>query len=114
MLLDSVQKKIRFLRHIKHQLRTENIEIVQSRIEAYRPETEFDTLICRAFAPLKRLIDQTHHLITPNNQLLAIKGETVEEEIRELSGSNYQIELIDLFPQDLGKKSKLVKIQKVN
>jgi len=114
VLLDSVQKKIRFLRHIKHELRTENIEIVQSRIEAYRPETEFDTLICRAFAPLKRLIDQTQHLITPNNQLLAIKGETADEEIRELSGSNYQIELVDLPPQDLGKKSKLVKIQKVN
>ena len=39
---------------------------------------------------------------------------TVEEEIRELSGSNYKIELVDLSPQDLGKKSKLVKIQKVN
>ena len=114
VLLDSVQKKIRFIRHIKHELSMANIEIVQSRIELYRPETEFGTLICRAFAPLKRLIDQTQHLITPTNQLLAIKGETAENEIRELSESNYQIELLDLPPIDSGVKSKLVKIQKVN
>tara|TARA_B100000929_G_scaffold168711_1_gene133603 strand:+ start:923 stop:1543 length:621 start_codon:yes stop_codon:yes gene_type:complete len=114
VLLDSVQKKIRFLRHIKHEFRMENIEIVQSRIEAYRPETEFDTLVCRAFAPLKRLMDQTQHLITSSNQLLAIKGETVGDEIRELSSSNYQIKLFDLSSSDSGAKSKLVKIQKVN
>ncbi len=114
VLLDSVQKKIRFLRHIKHELSIANIEIVQSRIELYRPETEFDTLVCRAFAPLKRLIDQTQHLITSGNQLLAIKGETAGDEIRELSESNYQIELLDLPPIDSGVKSKLVKIQKVN
>ena len=114
VLLDSVQKKIRFLRHIKHELSMANIEIVQSRIELYRPETEFDTLVCRAFAPLKRLIDQTQHLITSSNQLLAIKGETAGDEIRGLSESNYQIELLDLPPIDSGVKSKLVKIQKVN
>mgnify|MGYP001471039423 CR=1 FL=1 len=114
VLLDSVQKKIRFLRHIKHMLHMENIEIVQSRIESYSPKKDFDTLVCRAFAPLKRLIDQTQHLIKPSNQLLAIKGETVGNEIRELSKSNYQIELLDLFPLDSEAKSKLVKIQKVN
>ena len=95
-------------------LHMENIEIVQSRIETYSPETEFDTLVCRAFAPLKRLLDQTNHLITQNNQLLAIKGEMAGNEIRELSGCNYQIELLDLYSSDSASKSKLVKIQKVN
>ena len=114
VLLDSIQKKTRFLRHIKHEFHMENIEIVQSRIEKYSPETEFDTLVCRAFAPLKRLLDQTNHLITQNNQLLAIKGEMAGNEIRELSGCNYQIELLDLYSSDSASKSKLVKIQKVN
>ena len=114
VLLDSVQKKTRFLRHIKHELSMANIEIVQSRIELYKPETEFDTLVCRAFAPLKHLIDKTQHLITPSNQLLAIKGETVGDEICELSELNYHFELLDLSLLDLGIKSKLVKIQKVN
>ena len=114
VLLDSVQKKIRFLRHIKHELCMKNIEVVQSRVEAYRPEVDFDTLVCRAFAPLRRLIDQTKHLITPSNQMIAIKGEMAGDEIHELTESNYQIELFDLSPPDFGAKSKLVKIQKVN
>ena len=90
-----VKKKIKFLRHIKYEFGMDNIEIIQSRVEQYKPIIEFDTVICRAFAPLRRLLSQLEHLITSNNQLLAIKGENVENEYRELSERNFQIELFD-------------------
>ena len=92
----------------------DNIEIIHSRVEQYKPVVEFDTVICRAFAPLRRLLSQLEHLITSNNQLLAIKGENVENEYRELSERNFQIELFDLSSLDLKVKSKLVKIQRQN
>jgi 16S rRNA (guanine527-N7)-methyltransferase len=113
-LLDNVQKKIRFLRYVKHEFCMDNLEIIQSRIEDYRPTTEFDTVICRAFAPLKRLLEQAGHLITSSNQLLAMKGETVDDEIQELAEHNFQIEVFNLSSSDLRAKSKLVKIQKSN
>ena len=69
VLLDNSQKKVRFLQHVKHQLCIDNIEIIRSRIEEYVPTISFDTVICRAFAPLKRLLQQTGHLVTSNNQL---------------------------------------------
>ena len=113
-LLDAAQKKIKFLRHIKYEFGMDNIEIIHSRVEQYKPVVEFDTVICRAFAPLRRLLSQLEHLITSNNQLLAIKGENVENEYRELSERNFQIELFDLPSSDLKAKSKLAKIQRQN
>ena len=114
VLLDNSQKKVRFLQHVKHQLCIDNIEIIRSRIEEYVPTINFDTVICRAFAPLKRLLQQTEHLVTSSNQLLAIKGETADDEIQELAEHNFQIKIFDLPSSDLGAKSKLVKIQKLN
>jgi 16S rRNA (guanine527-N7)-methyltransferase len=114
VLLDNSQKKVRFLRHVKHQLRIDNIEIIRSRIEGYAPTISFDTVICRAFAPLKRLLQQTGHLVTSSNQLLAMKGEAVDDEIQVLTEHNFQIKIFDLPSSDLGAKSKLVKIQKLN
>ncbi len=114
VLLDNSQKKIRFLQHVKHQLCIDNIEIIRSRIEEYVPTISFDTVICRAFAPLKRLLQQTGHLVTFSNQLLAMKGEAVDDEIQELTEHNFQIKIFNLPSSDLGAKSKLVKIQKLN
>ena len=73
-LLDSNQKKIRFLRHITADLNIKNVELVHARIEIFKPEKEFDTMICRAFAPLARMLEQTKHLLTEENQLLAMKA----------------------------------------
>ena len=78
------------------------------------PTISFDTVICRAFAPLKRLLQQTGHLVTSSNQLLAMKGEAVDDEIQVLTEHNFQIKIFDLPSSDLGAKSKLVKIQKLN
>ena len=114
VLLDNSQKKVRFLQHVKHQLCIDNIEIIRSRIEEYAPTISFDTVICRAFAPLKRLLQQTGHLVTSSNQLLAMKGEAVDDEIQELAEHNFQIKIFDLPSSDLGANSKLVKIQKLN
>ena len=114
VLLDDSQKKVRFLQHVKHQLCIDNIEIIRSRIEEYASTISFDTVICRAFAPLKRLLQQMGHLVTSSNQLLAMKGEAVDDEIRELAKHNFKIKIFDLPSSDLGAKSKLVKIQKLN
>lgn len=112
-LLDSNQKKVRFLRHVIGELKVSNVEIVQSRIEAYKPEMAFDTVICRAFAPLNRILKQTQHLITCNNQLLAMKGKTVDDEIEELGEHNFLINVSNLAYPGMESISNLVKIQRI-
>ncbi len=111
-LIDNIRKKVRFLNHVKHTFSMTNVEIIESRVEEFMPQSKFDTMICRAFAPLERLLQQTDHLFTSNNQLLAMKGGMVDEEIRNLTVHNFKIEVFDLLPLCSVAKSKLVKIRK--
>ncbi len=111
-LLDCNQKKVRFLRHVKAELNVDNVEIVQFRVEDFKPEKVFDTVICRAFAPLNRMLKQTQHLITCNNQLLAMKGKTVDDEIEELGEHNFLINVNNLQLSDNDSSAKLVQIRR--
>ena len=95
-LLDSNHKKTSFLNHVKAELGLSNVEVVHSRSESYKPEKRFDTVICRAFAPLDRILEQCQHLITDDNQLLAMKGKQAQEEINELADNEFSIQLHDL------------------
>ena len=114
VLLDSSQKKVRFLKHLKYKLHIENIEIVRSQVIEYKPTLPFDTLICRAFAPLDRMIIETEHLINNSNQLLAMKGESIDREIKLLQSHNFQTQIIDLSHPDLASQPKLVRIKSLN
>ena len=111
-LLDSNQKKIRFLRHVIAELTIDNVELVHVRIEEFKPAKEFDSIICRAFAPLARMLEQTQHLLTTKNQLLAMKGKQVETEIEELGSNEFLIKLNDLALSGEESAAKLVQIQR--
>ena len=111
-LLDSNQKKVRFLRHVKAELDIKNIDIVQSRVEDYKPDKDFNTIICRAFAPLKRMLDLTGHLISQPNQLLAMKGKNVAEEISELGEHNFLIEVENLSFYANNSTANLVRVRR--
>jgi 16S rRNA (guanine527-N7)-methyltransferase len=73
-LLDSNGKKIRFLIQAVAELGLKNVDVVQSRVEAYRPEALFETILARAFASIAELVEQTRHLLAANGRYLAMKG----------------------------------------
>ena len=112
-LLDSNQKKVRFLRHVKVELNVNNVEIVQSRVEDFKPEQDFDTVICRAVAPLTRLLEQSKHLITQDNQLLAMKGRQVSDEIDELGEHEFLIKVNELQLYGNDSSANLVQIRRL-
>lgn len=80
-LLDSVGKKVRFLRHVLGELALENCAVVHSRVEAYQPESLFDTVVCRAFAATGEFVAQCGRLLAPQGRLLAMKGRDPEREL---------------------------------
>lgn len=84
-LLDSNGKKIRFLQEAKRVLRLDNVEIVQSRAEIYRPDQGFDTVVSRAFSNLQQMLEWTKHLVAPHGIWLAMKGRPPSEELEEIS-----------------------------
>jgi len=83
-LLDSLGKRVRFLRQVQHELGLTNIEPVQSRVEAFPSEPPFDGVISRAFASLEDMVNWCHHLPAKNGRFYALKGVRPDDEITSL------------------------------
>ena len=80
-LLDSLGKRVRFLRQVQHELKLNNIEPVQSRVEDFPAEPPFDGVISRAFASLNDMVNWCRHLPGAEGRFYALKGQMPEEEI---------------------------------
>lgn len=111
-LLDSLGKRVRFLRQVQHELGLKNIEPVQSRVEEFEPEPPFDGVISRAFASLQDMLSWCHHLpqkgqgrfyalkgVSPDDELAALpEGITLESVIKlqvpELDGERHLVILL--------------------
>ncbi len=83
-LIDSIAKKTAFLLQAKAELGLANLNVVTSRVEDFRPPTEFDLITSRAFSDLKEFVTLTRHLLKPSGHWLAMKGLMPHEEIASL------------------------------
>lgn len=83
-LLDSNGKKTRFVRQALAELGVDNAEVVQSRLQTYRPVRKFATIVARAVASLTELRNACGHLAANDARLLALKGRLPEQEIADL------------------------------
>ena len=80
-LIESTGKKCRFLEHVQQTLGLANVEVVQSRAEAYQPRERFDTVLARAVGPLADLVEVAGRLVAGGGRLLAMKGRYPEQEL---------------------------------
>lgn len=79
-LLDSSQKKTRFLRFAQRDLNLANINVVCQRVEKYQAKVDYDVVISRAFTEVGNYLDLAGHLCAKNGQVLAMKGPRKESE----------------------------------
>lgn len=84
VLLDSLGKRIRFIRMVIHNLGLTNVTAVESRVELYQPELKFDGVLSRAFASLDDMVSWCAHLPKPEGRFLALKGQYPEQELQSL------------------------------
>jgi 16S rRNA (guanine527-N7)-methyltransferase len=89
-LLDSNNKKTRFVVQAVSELELPNVDVVQSRVEEYKPDTLFDTITTRAYSAIGVMVEQTSHLMAKDGVFLAMKGANPIAEIDELS-SNFAV-----------------------
>lgn len=73
-LLDATGKKALFCEHAIDTLGIGNARVVNARIEDYRPERPFDTVVARAFASLAEFALLARPACAPAGRLLAMKG----------------------------------------
>lgn len=89
-LVDSVEKKVHFLKHIIRTLGLTGIEAVWGRVED-KPMIErysgaFDCVISRAFSELKDYLKLSLPYAAPGGTIIAIKGPAYEKELKEIEG----------------------------
>ncbi|MGG6137658.1 16S rRNA (guanine(527)-N(7))-methyltransferase RsmG [Pantoea allii] len=108
ILLDSLGKRVRFLRQVQHELGLTNIEPVQSRVEAFPSEPLFDGVISRAFASLEDMVNWCHHLPAKNGRFYALKGVRPDDEITSLPAGYSLDRVISLQVPQLDGERHLV------
>ncbi|EAQ6107367.1 TPA: 16S rRNA (guanine(527)-N(7))-methyltransferase RsmG [Salmonella enterica] len=108
-LLDSLGKRVRFLRQVQHELKLENITPVQSRVEAYPSEPPFDGVISRAFASLNDMVSWCHQLPGEKGRFYALKGQLPEDEIASLP-DDFSVESVEKLrvPQLEGERHLVI------
>ena len=76
-LVDSLGKRIRFLKQVQFELKLTNINSIQSRIEEYN-DKKFDGVISRAFASLQDMLSWCKHLPNEQGFFYALKGSDID------------------------------------
>lgn len=113
VLLDSLGKRVRFLKQVQHELKLTNITPVQSRVEEFQREGGFDGVISRAFASLQDMLSWCVHLPAKNGAFYALKGVYPEDEISQLP-ANFHVESVEkLYVPELDGERHLVIIRNV-
>jgi 16S rRNA (guanine527-N7)-methyltransferase len=85
LLLDSNNKKIIFLNHVKINLNIKNIDLVHARIEDFNNDVRFDTIICRSYASLSKIYLNSKKHLKDRGIIIAMKGKEPYQELKELS-----------------------------
>jgi 16S rRNA (guanine527-N7)-methyltransferase len=104
-LLDSNNKKIRFVEHAATLLGLDNVIAVKARAEDYAPGHRFDTVIARALASLPKLVEIAGHHVREDGVFVALKGRYPAEEIEELPAP-WSHEVLELDVPGLEKGSR--------
>ena len=89
-LLDSNNKKTRFVIQAVSELELPNVDVVQSRVENFQFPELFDTITTRAYSAIGEMVKQTSHLLVSGGVFLAMKGANPVAEIDEMS-SKYAV-----------------------
>ena len=85
VLVDGVSKKISFLQEMIGKLNLKNVIAVHTKIEQYNVAEQFDIIISRAFADIKKMTKLTSHLIKDGGKFIAMKGPDVMSELDDIS-----------------------------
>lgn len=113
-LVESNGKKARFLREAVRQLKLDNVQVAESRIEAFQPGHPFAAITARALATLPLILTLGGHLLGPDGKLLAMKGQIPEEEIAALPAGWAVAALHPLQVPGLDAARHLVEIARVH
>lgn len=115
-LIDTVGKKVAFLKQAVMTLSLKNLQAVSDRIESWQPLANspathaggYALITARAYATLATLVGQTRRLLAENGAWYAMKGVFPDAEMAELPPDVVVKAVIPLQVPDLGAERHLV------
>lgn len=110
-LVDSLGKRVRFLKQVKFELGISNIQLIQTRIEDYVSK-QFDGIISRAFASLNDMLTWCQHLPNQHGLFYALKSQSCENELNSIPTEFCLQTIIPLTVPKLEAERKLIIIAK--
>lgn len=81
LLIDSINKKLRFVEHAAAVMQLQNVAVLHTRAQDYRPTRLFDVVVSRAMGSIENFVLWCGHLCAPQGRLLAMKGRYPDEEL---------------------------------
>ena len=111
-LIDSNNKKVRFVAHVARLLGLTNVSAVHSRVENLDTEP-FDTVTARAFASLSDIVARVAPICGPTTRVLAMKGRMPDDEIATLPAGWRIAEARSLAVPGLAEARSLIVIERV-
>ncbi|WP_245921337.1 16S rRNA (guanine(527)-N(7))-methyltransferase RsmG [Bowmanella denitrificans] len=113
VLLDSLGKRVRFIKQVAHELALPNVQAVQCRVEEFQQGIPFDAVLSRAFASIKDMLHWCQHLVDSEGVFLALKGQFPGEEMDDIPANFAVSEVVKLDVPGLDAQRHLVKIRKI-
>lgn len=108
-LLDSNGKKVRFMKQAVLELAMSNVSVVHCRIEDYRPDAHYSTIVSRAVGKSALLFYQrAAPLLQAQGRIMIMKGTRPEPELTELQANGIAYQLTSLTVPGLNKQRHLV------
>lgn len=119
-LLDSLNKRINFLKELKDKIEIDNVEIIHSRAEDFgkneKYREKYDIAVSRAVAPLNILLEYMLPTIKVGGICICMKSSKVEDEINIaenacsiLGGKILNVEQVILPNTDIERKNIIIK-----
>ncbi len=85
-LIEPLLRRTTFLHEAVEHLGLAQVRVERARAEAWHGREQFDVVTSRAVAPLGRLVEWCLPLASPTGVVLAMKGESVAEEVAAADG----------------------------
>lgn len=119
-LVDSLNKRMEFLKDVQEKLKLENLEIIHARAEEFAKVNieKFDIVTARAVAHLSILLEYSIPMVKINKYFIAMKG-NINEELEESKNAikllNSKLEKVIEFKLPIEESTRnLIKITKIS
>ena len=113
LLIDSLGKRVRFIKQSVYELKIDNVTALQTRVEDVELDKPLDGVLSRAFASLSDMLNWCQNLTDDKGQFLALKGQVDKLELDEIPTGFTVVDCINLHVPTLEGERHLVKVKKV-